>query len=110
MSKLVSVDSEAWASTTAESHAFASEQLLNLAVDRSPAAEQHFTPNQVAAVNEFMLQHYFAHFRLYKYVLSARPRLSIQQKEQCDLSVPAPLPPLADAIALTSTLQQQGKK
>jgi len=109
MAKLVAVDSEAWASTTAESHEFAAEQLLNLAVDRSPAAEQHFTRDQVAAVDEFLLQHYFAHFRLYKYVLSSRPRLSLQQVEPCGLAVPAPLPPLADAIPLDTTAAA-GKK
>jgi hypothetical protein len=100
MAKLVAVDSETWASTTAESHAFAAEQLLNLAVDRSPASELHFNTEQVSAVNEFLLQHYFAHFRLYKYVLSARPRLTLEQQEPNGLMVPANLPPLADAIPL----------
>ena len=61
-------------------------------------------------MNEFMLQHYFAHFRLYKYVLSARPQLSIQQKEPCDLRVPAPLPPLADAIPLSTAGEHHTKK
>lgn len=96
------VDAATWNTTCTESYAYASELLLQHAVDHSPASVCLFSEEEVASVSEFLLQHYFRHFRLYKCTLSKRPSLQLSTHEPAGVVGPTPLEPLCRGVQVHS--------
>lgn len=106
--KTLVVDAETWSTTCSDSYGYVAEMLLQHAVDRSPTSVLLFSPEDVQAVQEFLLQQYFAHFSLYKATLARRPTLNLQQVESEGVIAPTPLEPLAAAIPMGELVLKMG--
>jgi len=68
------------------------------AVERSPHAVLIFSVEDVEKVTEFMLNSYFRHFKLYKYIFTAKEQVTLVQELPHGVEVPAAARPLDDAL------------
>jgi hypothetical protein len=72
--------------------------LLTHAVERSPHTVGIFSVDDVARVVEYMLNSYFRHYSLYKYIFTKKLAVTLVQTSPHLVDVPSVPKPLAEAM------------
>jgi hypothetical protein len=79
------------------------ELLLSHAVERPPHQVGIFSVDDVRAANEYLLNAYFRHYTLYRYIFTAKLQVTLVQTAPHGVETPSKPPPLADAMQETNT-------
>jgi len=74
------------------------ELLLAHAVERSPHTVGIFSVDDVARIVEYMLNSYFRHYRLYKYIFTKKLAVTLVQTSPHLVDAPSVPKPLAESV------------
>lgn len=85
-------------STMQTSFALFKKLLLTHSVERPPHAVGVFSPEDVEAVTDFVLNAYFRHWRLYKLVFTNKLQVTLEQTTPNGIIAPTAPRPLAEAL------------
>mmetsp|Transcript_14317 Transcript_14317/g.49768 ORF Transcript_14317/g.49768 Transcript_14317/m.49768 type:complete len:204 (-) Transcript_14317:78-689(-) len=80
------------------------EHLMAHSVERSPYSVAIFSVDDVRAIVDYVTNGYYRHFRLYKYVLSPKLQLALEQVAPGGVEKPTAWRPLADALVQDITI------
>eukprot|EP00617_Octactis_speculum_P022722 CAMPEP_0185760204 /NCGR_PEP_ID=MMETSP1174-20130828/19052_1 /TAXON_ID=35687 /ORGANISM="Dictyocha speculum, Strain CCMP1381" /LENGTH=96 /DNA_ID=CAMNT_0028440913 /DNA_START=19 /DNA_END=309 /DNA_ORIENTATION=+ len=70
------------------------------AVDRPPLFVKIFSEEDVKLITEFMLNGYFRHFKLYKYIFTKKLKVTLVQRTPNQIEIPPQPRPLGEALPL----------
>mmetsp|Transcript_11199 Transcript_11199/g.26299 ORF Transcript_11199/g.26299 Transcript_11199/m.26299 type:complete len:146 (+) Transcript_11199:502-939(+) len=74
------------------------ELLLSHAVERPPSTSGIFSVEDVGRIVEYMLNSYFRHYSLYRYIFTKRLAVTLLQTSPHVVESPPPPPPLEEAL------------
>ena len=74
------------------------ELVLSHAVERPPHSSGIFEVDDVARIIEYMLNSYFRHYNLYRYIFTKKMQVTLVQSSPHSLEVPKTVPPLSEAL------------
>jgi hypothetical protein len=73
------------------------DELLRHGVERPPWSIGLFDPEAVVAITEFVVENYYRHYNLYKYLLTSMPLMTLTQMGPNEVEEPFSIKPLAAA-------------
>lgn len=74
--------------------------LFTHAVDRPPLFVKIFSERDVEFITEFMLNGYFRHFKLYKYIFTKKLKVTLVQRTPNQVEIPPRPRSLGEALPL----------
>jgi hypothetical protein len=78
--------------------------LLEHSVERPPSSIGVFSRDDVTSILEHVVNHYFRHWKLYKYIYTANLRTSISASECFFVETPKKLLPLGEAVLMNDVV------
>ncbi len=105
--KVVHEDATTWQRTGKQSFLHFQRELIALSANRPPYSVALFTPAESYIACDAVLNLYYAHFRLFKTLLSSIPTPSLRQRSTADIDEPQPPLPLCNAVLVQEIMTKE---
>jgi hypothetical protein len=92
--RVVQADQGTNTGNVGDSFALFKNLLLKHSVERPPYSVGIFSPTDVGKITDYIMNSYYRHFNLYKFIFTKKTIARLQQSQECDVSevrVPRPL-------------------
>jgi len=105
--RLLEHDMESSLTSPADSFRLLKKLMLLHSCERPPWSSGIYTLDDVAKITDYVVENYYRHLKLYKYVFTAEDRMDIRQVGVCGVEDPPALPPLSQAVPEEAWLEQK---
>ena len=105
--RLLEHDMKSSLTSPADSFRLLKKLMLLHSCERPPWSSGIYTLDDVAKITDYVVENYYRHLKLYKYVFTAEDRMDIRQVGVCGVEDPPALPPLSQAVPEEAWLEQK---
>ena len=105
--RLLEHDMKSSLTSPADSFRLLKQLMLLHSCERPPWSSGVYTLDDVAKITDYVVENYYRHLKLYKYVFTAEDRMDIRQVGVCGVEDVPALPPLSQAVPEEQWLEQK---